>query len=447
MPAAALRAFHFDTRQVRPGDVFVAIRTEKRDGHAFLRDAQAAGAVAAIVAVADATLDLPQLIVADPLQAWHAIAREHRRTFGGKVVGISGSAGKTSTKDLLAILLGGESSGVLATEGNLNNHLGVPLMLTRLDPAQHTFAVIEAGISAPGEMSPLAAMIEPDVSLITLIAPAHTEELGGLEGVAREKSRLPAATRAAGVAIFSQDTAHYAPFRALGVRTMVVERAEVVRPAGPALDTVFFAVTQRADTTALTLAYGGLAPVTFTCRRISEGQAQNAVLAICAALWLGVSIEEVQSRLPRWEAAKWRGEVRREDGRLLYVDCYNANPASMADALATFVAIAPAAERRLYVIGCMEELGPEGAAYHHALGRSLVLRPNDYLFVTGTFAHEVCAGVLERGDFTEQLQIVSSLEPVATAVAEWHGAVFVKGSRRYHLEKIFEVQTSLPLNH
>ena len=442
-PGSPLTAFQIDTRALRAGDVFVAIRTAKRDGHAFLAEAREAGAVAALVAEANPAVDLPQLVVRDPLIAFQTIAREHRGAFRGKVVGISGSAGKTSTKDLLAILLGGVS-GVLATEGNLNNHLGVPLTLTRLDFERHHFAVIEAGISAPGEMQPLADMIQPDVAVITLIAAAHTEELGGIEGVAREKAVLPAATKTAGVAIFARDTAEHAPFRALGVRTMVVERAEVVRPAEPLNTTIYFAVSHRSEQTAVALAYGPGTPLTFTMRRVSDGQAQNAALAICAALWLGVSVEVTQARLASWQAAKLRGEIRRENGRLLYLDCYNANPASMADALTTFDAIAPVAEPRLYVIGCMEELGPEAAAYHHALGRRLTLRPNDYLFVIGTHAHAVCAGVLEQGNVTEQFQIVSSLEPVAAAVAEWHGTVFVKGSRRYHLEKILEVQTSLP---
>lgn len=440
-----MTAFQIDTRTLRAGDVFVAIRTEKRDGHAFLTEACTAGAVAALVAVANPDVALPQLVVRDPLVAFQTIAREHRRAFRGKVVGISGSAGKTSTKDLLAILLGG-GSGVLATEGNLNNHLGVPLTLTRLDLERHHFAVIEAGISGPGEMQPLADMIEPDVALITLIAAAHTEELGGIEGVAREKAVLPAATKTTGVAIFARDTAEHVPFRALGVRTMVVERAEVVRPAEPPNDTIYYAVSHRSEQTALALAYGVGSPLIFTMRRVSDGQAQNAALAICAALWLGVSREIIQSRLANWEAAKLRGEIRRENGRLLYLDCYNANPASMADALAVFDSIVPAAEPRLYVIGGMEELGPEAAAFHHALGRRLRLRPNDYLFVIGTHAHAVCAGVLEQGNVTEQFQIVSSLEPVAAAVTEWRGAVFVKGSRRYHLEEILEVQTSLPFS-
>ncbi|HUR60490.1 MAG TPA: Mur ligase family protein, partial [Opitutaceae bacterium] len=434
-------------------------------GHDFLRDAQAAGASAALVATPNAALALPQLVVRDPLRAFQAIAGQHRRAFRGPVVGISGSAGKTSTKDLLALLLGGDSCGVsatedkssepdggalftgdvLATEGNLNNHLGVPLTLTRLDSAKHRVAVVEAGISAPGEMQPLADMIEPDVTLITLIAPAHTEELGGIEGVAREKAVLPAATRASGVAIFARSTADSPAFRALDVRKMVVEPAEVIRPAEPPKDKVYFAVTHRGEETAIALAYGPPPPLVFTTRRVSEGMAQNAVLAICAALWLGVARELIQARLATWKPGKLRGEIRREDGRLLYLDCYNANPASMADALETFTAIAPAGEPRLYLIGCMEELGAEASQHHRALGRSLSLRAGDQLFVVGTHAHAVCAGVLERGDFARQVQIVSTLEPMAAAFAEWRGAVFVKGSRRYQLEKILEVQTSLPL--
>jgi UDP-N-acetylmuramoyl-tripeptide--D-alanyl-D-alanine ligase len=435
-PVPPLSGFNTDSRTLRPGEIFVALRTDRRDGHAFLAAAQAAGAGAAIVATPNVALALPQLVVADPLAALHAIARAHRRAFPGPVVGISGSAGKTSTKDLLALLLGGEAAGVLATEGNLNNHLGVPLTLTRLDPAVHKAAVIEAGISAPGEMAPLAAMIEPDVALITLVAPAHTAELGGLEGVAREKSVLPAAVRPAGMAIFPKQCAEFAAFRELAVRQLIVERAEVIRPAEPPKDRVYFAITQRGDSTAIALAYGPPPPLVFTMRRVTDGMAQNAVLAICAALWLGVARATIQERLNAWEPALLRGELRRDGGRLLYLDCYNANPASMGDALATFHAIAPADEPRLYVIGCMEELGHDAAAHHRALGVSLGLRAGDRLLVIGPLGHEVCAGVLETGDHHTRIQMVSTLEPVADCLAEWRGAVFVKGSRRYHLETI-----------
>lgn len=444
-PVSPLSGFSIDTRTARAGQVFVALRTAQRDGHDFIAAAQAAGASAALVSTANPAIALPQLVVPDPLVAFQAIAREHRRAFRGPVIGISGSAGKTSTKNLVALLLGGDAAGVLATEGNLNNHLGVPLTLTRLDPALHKFAVIEAGISAPGEMRPLADMIEPDVSLITLVAPAHTQELGGIDGVAREKSILPAATRVAGVAIFPTQVATFAAFRELGVRTMVVEPAEVIRPAAPPKDTVYFAITQRGDSTAVALAYGQPPPLVFTFRRVTDGMAQNAALAICAALWLGVPRETIQARLAGWKPAKLRGEIRHEDGRLLYLDCYNANPASMADALATFTAIAPDTEPRLYVIGCMEELGPDAPVYHRQLGRSLPLRECDRLFVIGTQAHEVCAGVLDQDNFTRQIQMTASLEPIAACLAEWRGSVFMKGSRRYQLEKALETQTSFPL--
>ena len=355
-PLAPLHAFSFDTRKLRSGDVFVAIKTEKRDGHDFLFDAKAAGATAAVVAAANTDVALPQLVVANPLAAFQTIAREHRRAFRGPVVGISGSAGKTSTKDLLSLLLGGAACGVaategnlknrrvatdssfsdvLATEGNLNNHLGVPLTLTRIDPAVHRFAVIEAGISSPGEMAPLAAMIEPDLAIITLVAPAHTEELGGLAGVAREKAMLPAATRADGVAIFPESAAEFSAFRELTGRTLVVERVEVLRSGEPAKNRIRFCVIQRPESTAIVLASGGQSRE-YVFRRVSDGMAQNAALAIVAARWLGVAGDAIQARLAAWKPGKLRGEIRWRDGHLLYLDCYNANPASMADALMTF---------------------------------------------------------------------------------------------------------------
>ncbi len=435
-PDRPLTSFHFDTRRLEAGGIFVAIKSAQRDGHEFLVAAREAGAGAALVATANPAVALPQLVVGDPLAAWQAIAREHRRAFRGPVVGISGSAGKTSTKDLLALLLGGTAGGVVATEGNCNNHLGVPLTLTRLDPARHRYAVIEAGVSAPGEMTPLAAMIAPDVALITLVAPAHTAALGDLAGVAREKAVLPAATRPSGVAIFTADTAAYQPFRDLSVRRMKVERAEVVRPAEPPKDTVYFAITHRGDETAVALAYGPPPPLSFTLCRVTDGMAQNAVLAICASLWLGVPRAVIQQRLSEWRPGALRGEVRHVDGRLVYLDCYNASPASMADALERFAATAPAATPRLYVLGGMEELGAGAAHYHRELGRSLRLRAIDRVCLVGPLAGEVAAGLRERGHGAAQVGISGAVGPIAAIVAEWRGSIFVKGSRRYALERV-----------
>ncbi|MBI5380286.1 MAG: UDP-N-acetylmuramoyl-tripeptide--D-alanyl-D-alanine ligase [Opitutae bacterium] len=434
-PVSPLSGFATDSRTLRPGQVFVALQTAQRDGHEFLLAAAAAGASAALVQRRNPALALPQLVVADPLAAFQQIAREHRRQFRGPVIGITGSCGKTSTKELLALLLGGEAGGVLATTGNLNNHLGVPLTLTRLDPAAHRFAVVEAGISAPGEMDVLAGMIEPDLALVTLVAPAHLQELGSVEGVAAEKARLPAAVRPAGVAIFPNDCTQFSAFRELGVRTMVIEPAEVVRPTEPPKDKVYFAVTQRNESTAIAIAYGAPPPFVFRMRRISAGMAQNATLAICTALWLGVSPADIQQRLEHWQPVQWRGELRRAADRLLYLDFYNANPASMADAVDTFCALTPVEQPRLFVLGCMEELGSDAARYHRELGRSLPVRADDRVIVIGGEAASVAAGAREQGGRDGQIEVVTALEPVTARIAGWRGSVFVKGSRRYQLEK------------
>ncbi len=434
-PAAAPTGFAIDTRQLRAGQVFVALKTGRRDGHDFLPAAEAAGASAALVAAASPGVRLPQLVVADPAAAFQDVARRHRRRFERPVVGISGSAGKTSTKELLARLLG---EGVLATEGNLNNQLGVPLTLTRLDPAVHLYAVIEAGIGAPGEMGPLAAMIAPDIAIITLVAAAHLAELGDLAGVAREKALLAAAVRAGGVAIFPASCAGWPAFRELAGNTVVAGRAgelAALPPARPGEERVAFATSHRGDETTITVG-GESPPAAYALRRVSEGMAQNAVLAVCAARRLGVPAASIRRRLAAWQPAPLRGELRRDGDRLLYLDCYNANPAAMADAVAAFVAAAPADRPRLFILGGMEELGPETARYHRELGRGLHLRPNDFLCVIGPEAGFVREGALENGNRPEQIAVVASLAPVAARLAAFTGAVFIKGSRKYALETL-----------
>lgn len=436
IPAEPLTGFGNDTRQIQPGQVFVALRTEKRDGHHYLKEAQAAGASAALVSTIDDTVALPQLQVADTLTAFQTIAREHRRRFTGPVIGITGSAGKTSTKNLLATLLGGEPS-VLWTEGNLNNHLGVPLTLTKIDPQKHRFAVVEAGISESGEMASLARMIEPDIAIITLVAPAHLEALGTLENVAREKAVL---AQAAKLAVFGKKSLDYQAFRSLRGRTMVVEPAEVIRPAVPSTDSVYYAISRRGDRTALSIACGPPPPVVFTLQHVSDGMAHNATLAICAALHLGVKPDRLQLRLNTWMPAGMRGEIRQEKDRLIYLDCYNANPASMADALANFYQIAPPTERRLFVLGGMEELGHDSAHYHRALGKMLHLRTGDLCYVIGAEAEAVRQGAIEEGNRDDQVVVAPSAEAIASHVSAFLGSIFIKGSRRYALERVIAAE-------
>jgi len=434
-PVIPVTGFVMDSRIIRPGELFIALRTERRDGHDFLAAARAAGAAGAIVSRHVAEIDLPQLVVAHPLAAFQVIGRSHRQTFKGRVIGITGSCGKTSTKELLALLLGGEGEGVLATEGNLNNHLGVPLTLTRIDPAQHRVAIVEAGISGPGEMEVLASMIEPDLVVTTLVAPAHLQELGGLEGVAQEKSRLSACLRATGMAVFPRQCADFGAFRNLGVNRLVLEPADVLRPSEPPQDVVYFTTTHREEFSVVALAYGKPPPQVFTFRRVSQGMAQNAALAICSALWMGVPPSLIQERLQSWRPAHWRGELVRDAGRLFYLDFYNANPASMQDAIESFVSVSEEGAPRLFVLGCMEELGNDAALFHRNLGRQLRLRAGDRVFVIGGQSTQVLEGLAESGAAAGQAEACVSADEISTRVASWPGSVFVKGSRRYQLEK------------
>ena len=421
-PTVGISGFAADTRGLNPGEIFVALRTDRRDGHDFLGSARAAGAGGALVSRAIPSEPLPQLVVDDPLAAFQAIARNRRREFSGTVIGVTGSAGKTSTKNLLALLLGtaATDSPVLATEGNLNNHLGVPLTLTRLDPSRHRHAVIEAGISGPGEMAVLAGMIEPDIAVVTLVAPAHLAGIGGVGDVAREKAVLAAAVRPGGMAFFPHQCLEFEPFRRL---------------ATPATAVAFTSVPEDSGTR---VSLAELPGESFRLPRVSRGMAQNAALALTVALRLGISPAVLRDRLRSWKPASLRGEVRREEGRLLYLDCYNANPASMADALEAFDALVPRGEPRLYVIGSMEELGADAELYHRDIGRSLRLGPADLIFAIGGNAAALREGAVEAGNSADQIALPDGLDPVAGHLAGFRGAVFVKGSRRHQLERLFE---------
>jgi UDP-N-acetylmuramoyl-tripeptide--D-alanyl-D-alanine ligase len=429
IPSGAISGYTQDTRQLAAGQVFVALRTDKRDGHDFIAEAHQRSATAALVSREDRAVALPQLVVGDPLEAFQRIAREHRREFHGTVVGVSGSVGKTSTKDLLARLLGG-SPRVLATEGNLNNHLGVPLTLTRLDPAVHQAAVIEAGISAPGDMAPLARMIEPEHSIITLVAPAHLEKLGSLEVVAREKSLLPAANRPGGRAVFPVSAWAFESFRALPNPLVLVPENEGMTKVSAR--TIRFNVFHRPERTEVTLDRTRR----FLLRRVSGGMAQNAALALALAGELGVADAVLQARLADWAPSKWRGELRAVGEATVYCDFYNANPASMADAIDAFNGSVPQALPRLYVLGCMEELGEASLLYHRQLGRLLHLRRGDVLYVLGAQAGALREGLLENGNDPAAVAVIPDLAPVRERLAGWQGAVFLKGSRRYQLETV-----------
>lgn len=435
-PVAPITGFSIDTRSLKPGDLFVALKTEKRDGHDFLADAEARGAGAALVAHPVSSSKLPQLVVADPEAALREIARAHRERINLTVVGVTGSAGKTSTKDLVALLLGGRGE-VLATEGNLNNHLGVPLTLLRLDSAKHRFAVVEAGISGPGEMAVIAPLISPNVAIVTTVGAAHLDRLGSIQNVAEEKSVLAEFLRSGGFAIFPKRCLDFDAFARLKARQIIaIAGEETPRNESQARRFTGYVIRHEDDRTTVTLNVSA-GELRFDIRKTSTGMAENAVLAIVAALELGVPAARINERIRDWRPAALRGEVRTVNGRIVYLDCYNANPLSMSDALEGFLSFAPAGLPRLFVVGSMEELGPESAEFHRAAGRNWPFAAGDRMIVFGTHARELAEGAREIAP-VGNISVNPDREDAARILREFPGAVFLKGSRRYALETLLD---------
>lgn len=404
-----------DSRKISPGEIFVALKTEKRDGHDFLEAARARGAAGALVSRFVPASPLPQLVVPDAARALREIAAAHRRERCGnvRVFGVTGSVGKTSTKDLLARVLS-EEGATLATEKNLNNTLGVPLTLLKIDPAAHRFAVVEAGVSVPGEMEILAAMIRPDVAVVTNIFPAHLEGFGTLENIAREKSALCRAVPPSGKSVFPAELLRYESFRALGAGAVPVQ----VAPRE--LDDGF--------------AFGG-----FALKNVSRGFAENAALVAAAAADC-VPEEKIRRAFAAHRPSAFRGETReRAGGGKIFVDCYNASPASMLDSARAFAKRFPAERAgtpRLFVLGGMGELGAASAALHFEVGEKLPLdAATDTLALFGGDAAQIGEGAVARGFPRVRVRVFSDIGALRDFAAAFRGNAMFKGSRAFALER------------
>jgi UDP-N-acetylmuramoyl-tripeptide--D-alanyl-D-alanine ligase len=424
-PRAALTGFGTDTRALRAGDVFVAVRTERRDGHDFLGAARAQGAACALVG-RPVDADLPQLVVDDPLAALRRVAARWRADFPGPVIGVTGSVGKTSTKEMLAALLGAEA---FVTEANLNNTIGVPLMLLRVEPSVHRFAVIEAGMSLPGELAISAAVLRPDIALVTNVAPVHLEGVGSLAGVAREKAALVAALAPGGRAIIPAALLDWPDFAAHAGRCVAVqfegEAAPAVAPAR--LVRAAFLVDARGQRSLV------LDGEVFPLAPISDGLARNAALALVAARAVGRPAEALAAVTAKWMPPAGRGSVHVEGDRTFYVDCYNSSPASLLDSARAFDRLSRAsAAPRLFVLGGMAELGPTSAQLHRDCGAQLPLRSGDHVVAFGGESAALLQGVALPG---VELSAAASVEDAAARVAAHRGFVFLKGSRSFALER------------
>lgn len=424
VPPQEVSGWSYDTRLLKSGECFLALRTDRRDGHEFLQNAKLGGALAAWVEEWYPDVDLPQYKVSNPLKALQKLAHYHRKNFKGKVLGVTGSCGKTSTKDLLKHLLGSETT--FATEGNFNNFLGLPLMLLKLNSDHHQFGVFEIGISVPGEMELLANILSPDIGIVTAIAPVHLEAMKTLETIAYEKSRLLAGLDSSDIAFLNADCLQYKAFQELQCPLLAVaQEGDFVKN--------YQCLTYRVSSKGSVNFLWEGERLEFHVRPLSRGMQGNVVLALAVALHLGVSPALLQERLTTWAPSSLRGEWIELPHKKIYLDCYNASPVSMVDALELFYDQSPEDLPRLYIIGGMNELGEKAAHYHEEVGKNLILRPMDEAYVLGEYRFDFINGAKKTGAHPKQLKPIEGIEGLQFILQNFEGSVFIKGSHSFRL--------------
>ena len=419
-----IREFCFDTRLLKKGDCFVALNVTARDGHSFIDEAIKMGA-SCILAERVTNHSIPQLIVKDSLLAMQAIGAAKRIEFDGKLAAITGSCGKTTTKEILRILLG--TSETHATDGNCNNRIGVPMTLFGLNK-DNRYAVIEAGINQPGEMVHLGQMIKADLVLVTHIGPAHLELLQSLENIAEEKAHLVRLAQPNAPLIVTEEVFKYRSYRCFAKQSIVVANDAASLP-----DEVGKVIRYTYTTDGIRLFN-----MNFEIASSSRGVRTNCALAIVAALNFGIELEKIQQRLALWRPSSNRGFVWRNAKQIFYIDCYNANPSSMMDSLEAFKQTNVGEVARGYVIGAMNELGLQANQFHRSVGRALKLNSVDRLWFVGPakLTSQYCLGAKESGCSLDQIRCEDSVNKLKSDIAEFDGALFLKGSRVYELETL-----------
>lgn len=415
-----------DTRAIRGGELYVALRGEVHDGHAFLDAAAKAGATGAVVeSVPQGAPSLRWYVVTDTLAALGRLGRFHRHRIGARLCAVTGTNGKTTTKELLRTVLSTHGS-VHATSGNFNNLVGAPLTLLGAPEGTQTI-VAEVGTNAPGEIARLSAIVEPDAAVITSVAPGHLEGLGDVDGVLREKTSLLSWLPGDGVAVVADEPA------SLPDRARTLARRVVVAGTGTGADAEWRANdVQLDDEGRVSFRWRGH-DVRLQLR--GRHNARNAALALALGAAWGVDDAAAVAALASLEAPKMRAEFHRIGGLRLIADCYNANPASVEAAI-DLLASMPRGGGRVAVIGSMLELGPESAALHANAAASIANRDIDTIVATGEFVSAFAPLAATLGE-----RLISETDPLAafdTLAERMKGdeVVLLKGSRGVALERL-----------
>jgi UDP-N-acetylmuramoyl-tripeptide--D-alanyl-D-alanine ligase len=419
-----------DTRHVQPGDVFIALIGERFDGHDFLQQAVEKGASGVIVSREGVTLSgIPVIHVDNTRKALQDLAAFHRRRFHLPVIAITGSNGKTTTKDMTAAVLASRFH-VLKTEANFNNEIGLPLTLLKITE-QHQAVVVEMGMRGKGEIRELACIAKPNIGMVTNVGETHIERLGSLEAIADAKAELVETVEADGLVILNNDNDYV---KAMGERT----------PAR----TVFYGMGEESDIWAEQIASGSEG-IQFTCRTEKfafpvtlsvpgRHNVYNALAAIAAGLELGLLPDEIIAGLKQFTGGTMRLQIEQYGQYTVINDAYNASPLSMAAAIDTLADVTR--QRKIAVFGDMLELGDFAEQTHRAIGQKLAEQKIDAVITVGTLAAFIADAAGRGGvavtcsckDHEEaKVKLAQILKPGDT--------ILIKGSRGVKMEKMLEL--------
>ncbi len=421
-----------DSRKVTDGALFVALKGEHFNGEDFAAEALHKGAAAVLVSKAAQNISGGVVLkVDDTLAAYRQIAGAWRNRFDIPVIAITGSNGKTTTKDLTAAALSGLGH-VQKTSGNFNNEVGVPMTLLELND-KHNAAVVEIGMRGLGQIETLAKFVRPTIGIVTNVSEAHIELLGSIENIARAKGELVESIKDGGTIILNADNPHTAGMKNL---------------AGAGVNVVTYGLEAPADVSAKNILIGSVSTeFTLSCRgedfdfeipMLGRHNVSNSLAAIAAGLTLGLSVEDIQRGVSSLTTTKMRFEVIRRDGLTIVNDAYNASPASMRVAIKTTSEIYSG--RLIAVLGDMMELGDISEAVHREIGAELVESRFDTLITLGELGKFIAVGARDAG--LKNVYTFDTHEDAAKKILELvrdGDTILFKASHVMHMEKIIEL--------
>jgi UDP-N-acetylmuramoyl-tripeptide--D-alanyl-D-alanine ligase len=424
-------AYSIDSRTIGPGELFFAVKGEKMDGHDFVPQALEKGAVAAVVSrdkLGGFSSQAGLIVVDDTLLALQLLAESVRRVWGKPLIAVTGSTGKTTTKEAIAHVLSSRFR-VLKSEGNFNNHFGLPLMLLKLE-LEHDAAVVEMGMSHLGEIAALAEIAQPETGVVTNVAPVHLEFFNSVAEIARAKYELIESLPAKGTAVLNADDEYVSQFGrdfkgrviTYGFGPAATVRAENLKSLGEKGSSFDIVVGDRREPATLPL--------------VGNHNVYNVLAATAVALERGLTLSEVALSLASLSAADKRGQVVRIGNITVINDCYNSNPkalAAMVDALAGMPA-----RRRIVVAGEMLELGPQGNVLHRESGQHIAAEGIDILIGVRGLASHLVEAAKQAGI---SAKFVATPEEAGKWLAEETrdgDVVLLKASRGVKLEKALE---------